>query len=383
MKKLRDDLMGPSEFPISDGHIVLNHAGVSPPSQSCVRAVESFLREHSMGKHSFEDLEAIADLCRSRFAELIGGKDEEVAFVRNTSHGLSIVANGLNWKKDDKILVATSVEYPSNVYPWLDLEKRGMAQVDVINTPSGLLDVDLVKEKIREETRLLAVSSANYATGAVADLEGLGRICHDHQVLLCVDGIQTVGVLPTDVKDMGIHFLSADSHKWMLGIMGIGCLYVDSQIVQKVHPPLLGWRSTTNRWDFDTPVFDLLKDSGKFEEGSLPYPLIAGFSESLNLIHEIGVPEIEHRIGKLLNLLAQQLLSLGCDVGPDPAVRRHILTFKHNSLDTEWLLNQLTEANVIASMRRSRIRVAPHYYNTEENMYRVSHMIESFLENGQ
>ena len=367
------------EFPISESHISLNHAGVSPPSQSCVVAVGKFLEEHANGSHSFEDLELVADVCRTRFAELIGGRQQEVAFVRNTSHGISIVANGLNWGKDDRVMVATSLEYPSNVYPWLDLEERGVANLDVIDTPKGYLSFKAIEKAITNKTRLLAVSSANYATGEVADLQKLGDLCRDYGILFCVDGIQTVGVLPTDVKKMGIHFLSADSHKWMLGIMGIGCLYVDSEIVDHVHPPLLGWRSTTNRWDFDLPLFDLVKDSGKFEEGSLPYPLIAGFSESLNLLSEIGVKKIEQHISNLLEVLGQNLSDLGCDVGPHSGVRRHILTFRHDALATDWLLEQLTKANIIVSMRRGRIRVAPHCYNTREEIIELSETVKSLL----
>ena len=195
------------EFPISESHISLNHAGVSPPSQSCVVAVGKFLEEHANGSHSFEDLELVADVCRTRFAELIGGRQQEVAFVRNTSHGISIVANGLNWCRDDRVMVATSLEYPSNVYPWLDLEERGVANLDVIDTPKGYLSFKAIEKAITNKTRLLAVSSANYATGEVADLQKLGDLCRDYGILFCVDGIQTVGVLPTDVKKMGIHFL--------------------------------------------------------------------------------------------------------------------------------------------------------------------------------
>ena len=368
------------EFPISEEHVCLNHAGVGPPSQACVGAVQKFMWEHSRGMHSFDDLELVADLCRQRFASLIGSDQEEVAFVRNTSHGLSIVAAGLSWREDDRIMVATDLEYPSNVYPWLDLDKRGVAKVDMIDTPDGLLDTKSVLKTIHKKTRMLAISSANYATGEVIDLEELGNLCRDHGILFCVDGIQTIGVLPIDVKKMGIHFLSADSHKWMLGIMGIGCLYVDSAIVEQVHPPLLGWRSTTNRWDFDTPIFDLIQHSGKFEEGSLPYPLIAGFSHSLKLISEIGVEVIERRVNELLELLAMNLSRLGCIVGPDPSVRKHILTFKHDSLDTEWVLEKLAESKIIVSMRRGRIRVSPHFYNTEADMATLSDRVGCLLE---
>lgn len=369
------------EFPVSRTHIFLNHAGVSPTSTRVVEAVHGFMDAMArMGRPSFDDWESLAQSCRERFARLIGCEADEVAFVRNTSHGLSLLAAGLDWRPGDRVAAAASVEYPSNVYPWIDLDRRGIASLDVVPADeAGTVTVDAAARVLKPATRVLAVSSAQYATGAVTDLTGLGALCRERDVLLCVDGIQTVGALPTDVKRDGVRFLSADSHKWMLGMMGIGAVFVDRALVSSVHPPLVGWRSTTDAFNFDRVHYELLPDAGRFEEGSLAYPLIAGFLAALELLEEAGVDAIAEHVGGLIDDLAGRLEALGCVTAPDPGQRRHILTFRHPDIDGDGLEQGLADAGVVVSLRRGRIRVSPHLYNTAEEMKLVAEAVRAQL----
>ena len=372
------------EFPISRTHIFLNHAGVAPTSLRAAAAVQRFMDSLArLGRPSFDDWESLATECRDRFARLIGCGSDEVAFVRNTSHGLSLLSAGLDWRPGDRVAAASSVEYPSNVYPWMDLDRRGVAALDVIPVAEDdTVTVEAAARAIGPRTRVLAVSSAQYASGAVTDLPALGRLCRERGVLLCVDGIQTVGALPIDVKEAGIHFLSADSHKWMLGIMGIGAVFVDRSVVGRIHPPLLGWRSTTEAFDFDRAHFELLGDAGRYEEGSLAYPLIAGFAAALELLEEAGIERVAAHVHALVADLADRLEALGCATAPDRAHRMHILSFHHPGLGDEELLEGLEAAGVVASLRRGRVRVSPHLYNTHDEMRRVAQAVRSLLAGG-
>ncbi len=370
-----------AEFPVSRTHVFLNHAGVSPTSTRVVDAVHGFMDSMArVGRPSFDDWESLAQHCRERFARLIGCGADEVAFVRNTSHGLSLLAAGLDWRPGDRVAAAAAVEYPSNVYPWIDLDRRGIASLDAIPVDdTATVTVDAAARVLRPETRVLAVSSAQYATGAVTDLAGLGELCRERGVLLCVDGIQTVGALPLDVKRAGVHFLSADSHKWMLGMMGIGAVFVDRSVVGSVHPPLVGWRSTTDAFNFDRVHYELLADAGRFEEGSLAYPLIAGFLAALELLEEAGIDRIAEHVGGLVDDLADRLEALGCATSPEPGERRHILTFSHPDLDGERLEEALAEASIVVSLRRGRIRASPHLYNTAGEMKLVAEAVRAQL----
>lgn len=181
------------------------------------------------------------------------------------------------------------------------------------------MTVETASRAIRPRTRVLAVSSAQYASGAVTDL---ARRWAGFALLRGRDSDRGCAA---DRREGGrIHFLAADSHKWMLGIMGIGAVFVDQSIVQGVHPPLLGWRSTTDAFNFDRVHFELLDDAGRYEEGSLAYPLIAAFSAALELLEEAGIEQVARHVCALVADLAGRLEALSCVTAPDPEHRGHI-----------------------------------------------------------
>lgn len=370
------------EFPVTETLIYLNHAGVSPTSTRARDAVaEWFDGCVKRGILDEEDWVETSEACRARFARLIGASSDEISFVRNTSHGLALIAEGLPWKQGDRVAVATELEYPSNVYVWQHLRDRGVA-VDTIDASEGAVTPEAVEVALTPNTRLVAVSSAQYATGAVTDLAAIGAICRDRDLLFCVDGIQTVGALDIDVKRIGAHFLSADSHKWLLGMHGLGALYVSSDVIDQVRPVIVGWKSTTDAWNFDRALFELLSDARKFEEGSLPWSLIVGFHAALEILEEIGIPTIGDHIKELVERLAAGLTAIGADVYPPPDRRHHILTFTHPRVESVDLLEKLTERNFVISCRRGRIRISPHLYNTEEEIDQLLAAVEECLEAG-
>ena len=162
--------------------------------------------------------------------------------------------------------------------------------------------------------------------------------------------------------------MSADSHKWMLGMMGIGAVFVDREIIRDLHPPLIGWRSTSDAFNFDRVHLELADTARRFEEGSLSYPLIAGFSATVDILREAGVDRIERRIGSLVDHLVNRLTALGCEVGPPARRRRHIVTFTHPKADPETIHEALKARNVVASVRRGAVRLSPHFYNSMDEL---------------
>lgn len=358
------------EFPITRKLVHLNHASVAPTSVRAAEAAASWLR--SLAEEADDEVawEAGVERCRGRFAKLLGCSAGEVAFVRNTSHGLSLVAEGIRWRRGDSIAVATAIEYPSNVHPWRRKAEELGHEVLEIPHLGGDLDLDRIADVLKTGPRLLAVSSAQYASGAVADLVALGRMCREQDVLFCVDAIQTVGALPVDVREAGIDFLSADSHKWMLGMPGVGVLFVDSGRVREMRPALLGWKSMVDGWEFDSRYDTLLPDAGRFEEGSPSYALIEGLSAAVSLLQEVSIEAIADRVGRLVERLAAGLEPLGCAIGPVRPARHHILSFSHPGICLESAAADLRRRGILVSVRGAGIRVAPHFYNTEAEIDR-------------
>jgi cysteine desulfurase / selenocysteine lyase len=367
-----------AEFPVVREQLYFNHAGVAPTSLRVATAVREWMDDLVQHGVRYErGWEARTESTRQLAARIIGATPEEIAFVRNTSHGLGLVAEGLDWRPGDEVAVASSIEYPSNVYPWLHLRDRGVV-VREIEPREGGVTPEAVAAALTPRTRLVALSSVQFASGYRTDIDAIGALCERSGVLLCVDGIQSVGCIPVDVKKSRVHFLSADSHKWMLGLSGIGFLYVDRAVLPRVRPVLVGWRSTTDAWNFNRSLFELSQDATRFEEGSHNYAGTYALGAALGLLLEVGMERVEARIRALLAQLDQELRALGCETGPSPEHRAGILTFLPPRGDVKSLAAHLSQRNVSFSLRRGRIRISPHFYNRPEEMDRLVEMVREF-----
>ncbi len=362
------------EFPALASQTYLNFAGVAPTSTRVARAVsrwvDDLVQNGVKNEHRWEE---DATRTRAQCAALIGARLAEIAFVRNTSHGLGLVAEGLPWREGDEVAVCTALEYPSNVYPWLHLRDRGVVVRDIAPTGDGVTP-EAVQNALTPRTRLVAVSSVQYATGHRTDLASIGEVCRRANVLFCVDGIQSIGCVPVDPHACGIHFVSADSHKWMLGMPGIGFLYVDAQVLDRVRPLLVGWKSTTDAWNFDRAHFELRKDAAKLEEGSPAYTGIAALGATTEILLDAKVADIAARIESLLARLDEGLRRLGCTTAPGPEARAGILTFLPPARfagGPSALHAALVARDVSVSLRRGRIRASPHFLNREDEIDRV------------
>ena len=358
-------------FPASEKHVYLNHAGVAPTSTRARDAAVAWLDGVvADGVLSEPTWEALTEKARASAASLVGADPSEIAFVRNTSHGLAMFAEGFDWKPGDEVAVATAVEYPSNVYPWQHLASRGVV-VREIAAPRLGVEPEHVLAALTPRTRVVAASSAQYASGFVTDLDAVGAICRDRGIAFCVDGIQTVGARVTDVKRSHVSFLSADSHKWMLGLNGVGFAFVDRALLPRLRPVAVGWKSTKDAWNFDRALFELKDDASKLEEGSPAYVAIHAMGAAIDLLLEIGVARIEARIGVLLDRLVEGLLAEGASVGPERAHRAGIVTFTPRGGDAAGLFEQLGRERVVASLRRGSIRISPHVTTLEEDIDHV------------
>ena len=370
-----------SEFPALASQIYLNHASVAPASTRVRNAVVEWIDDLvAHGVLHEQTWEARAEQARASCAKLIGAAPGEIAFVRNTSHGLGLIAEGLDWKEGDEVAVCTEVEYPSNVYPWLHLKDRGVAVREIRAVRGGVV-ADAVAAALTPRTKLVAVSSVQYASGHRTDLEAVGRVCRAKGALLCVDGIQSAGAFPLDVKKAGIDFLSADSHKWMLGVNGSGFLYVGAAAAARVRPVLVGWHSTTGAWNFDRAHFELRTDAQRFEEGSPSYLSVWALGTAVDLLLEVGVDRVAARIAELLARLERGLAGAGCEVSPAPEERAGILTFvPPKPANATAVAAHLAANRVSVTVRRGRVRVSPHFYTSDAEMDRVVELVRDAIE---
>ncbi len=353
------------EFPVTEKYLYLDHAGVGPISLRVKTAIGQFLDESTeRGSFYYPRWTERTMEIRRTCAQLVNAGPDEIAFIKNTSHGLSIIAQGLDWRPGDNVLIYEK-EFPSNIYPWLNLQSKGV-EVRTIPSQQGRILIEDIKHLMDSRTRLLAISSVQFSNGFRTDLEKVGSLCRVRNILLCVDAIQSLGVLPMDVKAFNIDFLSADAHKWLLGPEGIGIFYCRKDLVEQLSPPLIGWKSVRNELDFDHPDFHLKTNALRFEEGSMNLMGIFGLGAAVELLSGVGIENIERRVLGLGDIIIQEAERRSYTV-LTPKVweqRGGNITFS-GSFDPSRMRDAFRKKGIMINVRGGGLRVSPHFYNTE------------------
>jgi selenocysteine lyase/cysteine desulfurase len=362
-----------SFFPVTRELAYLDHAGVAPISTRVEEALGRYAaeatRSGALRYGAFFDAEV--ERVRGRAAELLGARPEEIAFVKNTTEGLGLVAAGLDWRPGDQV-VTCDLEYPSNVYPWWSLKPRGVETV-MLRGREGRLPLEAVEEALRSpRVRLLALSSVEFGTGARNDLEALGTLCRERGVLFCVDAIQSLGCFPLDVERCGIDFLSADGHKWLLSVEGCGVFFCARRVLDRVTPRVVGWRSVADNTDFDRYHMELQPGAGRFEEGTPNTPGIFALGAAIDLLLEIGVDAVGRRVLELSDRLVTELERRGAQVrSPRGPHASGIVSFRLDDEEPTRTVGRLRAAGVVTVARRGGVRAAPHFYNDESDLERL------------
>jgi cysteine desulfurase/selenocysteine lyase len=360
-------------FPITDRYAYLNHAAVGPlPTPSAEAMQRHIAQRQGLGEADHEEWDQRVQNVRSLAACLIGATLEEIAFVSSTSHALNIVAAGLDWQPGDNVVCAEG-EFPANVYPWVNLRRRGV-DVRFAQEVDGRIPLESIASVVDGPTRLVAISFVEFFSGYRNDLAQIGEICRQHGALLCVDAIQGLGALALDVRACGIDFLAAHAAKWLLGPIGIGFLYCRAERLPEIDLVMGGWRGVADQGNYFRYDAAWYADARRFEVGSLNHLGIAGMGGSLQLLLDVGIERIEARIRQLTDYLLAGLLDLGFMVitpHERPSERSGIISFVPDNRDPQALAAQLLEAGVAVSARGPCIRVSPHCYNTETEIDRL------------
>lgn len=354
-------------FPITKRAIYLNHAAVSPPPTPTIQAIQSQLADVAAnGSVNFRSWLATKERARTLLAEMIGARPEQIAFMRNTSDGLSCVANGLRWREGDN-LVTFRGEFPSNAYPWLRLREAFGVEVRSCEERDGRIDLAEMIGLIDEKTRVVAVSQVQFASGFRADLERLGRAARAHDALLVVDVIQALGVIPTNVDTELIDVAAAGAHKWLLTPEGVGILYLSDRAREMIEPTLVGWTSVPNPEDHNNLDQPWNRGALAWETGTGPCALIHGLEASLRLLTATSVAGIASYLEQLTDYLCDKLDRRRYQIVSSrrSGEKSQIVCIRHlGGMEPLALYAHLKQRNIITAPRGDRLRIAPHFYNT-------------------
>lgn len=375
---LADESRRRREFPVLDHRVFLAHAAVAVLPRVAAQALRDFAETASTSHQENASIWALLAKARGAAARLIGAKAGEIALLGPTALGLSLVARGLKWQAGDEVVFYQD-DYPANVYPWLSLKDQGVLPVALQPDKPGHLTWEVIEKSLSSQTKLLALASAHFLTGYRIDLPRIGSELKKRGILFCLDGIQTVGAFPTLVEH--VDFLSADSHKWMLGPIGTGIFYVKECHFEKLKPVLLG------SWNVESPDFiaqeqiAFYEGARRYEPGSLNLPGIFAMQAASELILELGVDGIAQRLLHLRSALLERLQPLGYRPVLGPEVPEEnlsgIVAFHCPEGDLRERILKLEKEEIAVSWRKNRqgetfLRVSPHFYNKESELDRLA-----------
>jgi selenocysteine lyase/cysteine desulfurase len=367
----------PAEFPLDPDIAYLNHAAVAPWPRRTAEAIQRFAFENmTRGAQHYPQWSKVERRLRERLARLLDAPSaDDIALVKNTSEGLSFVAAGLPWSPDDRI-IGIADDFPSNRVVWEALADRGVV-FDAVDINGAADPEAALIERIAPGTRLMAVSSAHYASGLRLDLERLSAACREAGVLLCVDAIQSLGAIRFDLHRVGADFVIADGHKWMLAPEGLGVFYVNPAIRDRLHLTQYGWAMRERPGDFGPGDWQPALSARRFECGSPNMLGIHGLDASLSLLEEVGLDEVENQLQANVDLLRESLHAVpGLEI-VSPGERRRragIVSFWIDGVESGQLYGQLMEQGIVCACRGGYVRFSPHFYTREET---IDHAVDT------
>ncbi len=362
-----------SLFPLTKQFIYMNNAGIAPMSERGRAAIEALMEQLTRRPYPGGLAGAEADRLRSSIAELVGAEAETIGLVRGTAHGLSLLAQGLDWRKGDNVVGARG-EYPANVYPWMSLAERGV-EFRMAEPVQGRITPDAVLSLVDDRTKVVALSHVEFWNGYRVDLQRIGHELDRLGIIFAVDAVQSAGALRLDLSRLPVDFLAAGAQKWLLGPLGIGFCYCRPELLRRLRPVLIGMgtvKRDTEYFDYD---FDLCETARRFEESSISVLDMAAFQASIDLMLEIGPETIERRVLDLASSLAQGLADRGYDIVEPwprkPEESSGIVSFRRPGSMPAEVVRDLNAARVVGRAHSDFVRLSPHFYNTPQEVERV------------
>lgn len=374
------------DFPIIERVAYMNNASYTPIPFYTIKAMTDFLVECSVnGPDSptvIDDIERRAQEARNEIAKLINCSPDEIVLTQSTTEGLNYVANGLQWKKGESVIIRDgNHEHPANYIPWIRLKKNGVNVKKMkITDDSGFFNIKELEEAINQKTKLIVFSHALFNTGAILPVEKIGRIAAKRKVMFCLDAAQTVGCLPVDVKNLGCDFAAFPSSKWLCGPLGSGVFYCSKKAYEKLEPLQSGGESAFVLDDESVAYKDMPE---RMQAGFRNWVGMVGLTASIHYIMRLGINEIRKRNMELANMLRDGLKKMShvTVYGPEEEKSRtSIVSFNVNKIEAADVVKRLEENGIIFAKRdiskKRIVRASPHFFNQDGDIQKTIELIK-------
>lgn len=374
------------DFPIIKRVAYMNNASYTPIPFYTIKAMTDFLVECSVnGPDSptvIDDIERRAQEARNEIAKLINCSPDEIVLTQSTTEGLNYVANGLQWKKGESVIIRDgNHEHPANYIPWVRLKKNGVNVKKMkITDDSGFFNIKELEEAINQKTKLVVFSHALFNTGAILPVEKIGRIAAKRKVMFCLDAAQTVGCLPVDVKKLGCDFAAFPGSKWLCGPLGSGVFYCSKKAYEKLEPLQIGGESAFVLDDESVAYKDMPE---RMQAGFRNWVGMVGLTASIHYIMRLGINEIRKRNMELANMLRDGLKKMShvTVYGPEEEKSRtSIVSFNVNKIEATDVVKRLEENGIIFAKRdiskKRIVRASPHFFNQDGDIQKTIELIK-------
>lgn len=367
------------EMPVSEKWAYFDHAAVSPITAPAAKILSQWLEEATRDGTTawLSWARKLAEVRRSA-AKLLNADIDEIALVHNTTSGINLVAEGLDWQSGDNV-VTLEDEFPSNLYPWMNLERLGV-ETRRVPTQRGRIILEQLAAACDENTRVVTASWIGYSNGCRRDVRAIADIAHAHNALFFLDAIQGVGVFPIDVKTAGVDCLAADGHKWMLGPEGAGIAYISKSSLEQLTPVGVGWNSVVHAADFSRIELKLRNSAERYEGGTYNMAGFLGLGASIDLLASLGIENVAAAILENTDKICEELSKLGADIySPRESddEKSGIVMFTLPDREPNDVRKHCLESGVALACRGGRLRVSAHAYNNDEDIQRLVSALQS------
>ncbi|MDW7740608.1 MAG: aminotransferase class V-fold PLP-dependent enzyme [Bacillota bacterium] len=368
-----------NEFPILSHSTYLDNAGIAPIPCRTINALKEFLYMYNYDdgilKPFMEFMPNLLNEIRDEFALLISVKVQEVLPVSTSSEGINIIANAIDWKPGDNVII-NDLEFPSNYYPWINLKRMGVV-VRVAKSQDGRLKLNDIASLIDKHTRVITATHVAYMTGYRMDLKALSNFARPLNIITVVDATQSLGAIDLNVKSEGIDVVAASGFKWLLSPIGTGLLYIRENLIENLKPKYASWMSQSDMNAKGLSDINFACDARKFMlSGNFDMAAYVGMMTSLRWISELGIDNIEKHVSSFTHKLIDGAVSLGLfsKTSNDNKERAGIVAICVKNPDKT--LSRLKKNGIHGVTRLDAIRLSPHFFNTQEEIERVLNVLE-------
>jgi len=364
-----------SYFPhIKNEIIYFNHSSTAPISTKVKERIDEFVKDRcELALDDYHAFKTVTDETKTMIGEMINCSGDRIAFLDNTTNGMVWLASGIEWKPGDRIIL-NDVEFPANVYPFLQLKEKGV-EIDFIKSTNGIVTAEEIINAIQPRTKLISVSFVQFLSGYRIDLEKIGKVCKEKEIIFSVDSIQGLGAIRLGVEKYNIDYLANGTQKWMLGLQGLAFIYVRKKLQEKMKLAPIGWLAVKDAWrllDFDLTTKETAE---RFQPGTLNNLGIYAFNSSLKLFKEFGFDEIEKQVLSNSKYFIDELAKIGYKSQLFSVPEKHlsgIVSFRTEN--GQKIHDHLSQKKIVCSLREGYIRFAPHFYNTKRD---IDHVVDA------